>query len=594
MSIKRPFSLDDVKEEKEVQNPIPDISSNNSQRSNGYYGENTLASVDPALLANLENLEIEKDKNRKQEVGESEKTASSFSKVTVEIPLVLSSSQSPTIPRLQLSENARLFVHSHVPPSYPEGRFSASASGNCRIKQAIGASNGSFEATYKASQSAQVIGGVDITSDANTRPLSVHVGVQFKESNQSTIQVTAKQQGRNSWGISLSMRDVMDPWITSSRFSIGSNQWKTMCELSSMTTHVVRLGLAFTSNSADRTSTALISSYFPIYLLHLTIDPKISSVRRSPLSIQYNLLRGTWNASAAVQTSRHTKNATTKKSQSKGKNISTAPLSWRVGIQRGLSRWSVIIAWQQGDVTLRVPIVLGAIAGVSSVADTDSALASSATAFVVCAVVGVAQEMIWKFVWGDSNENRSSSGIPTADATANVETIAKAQRDARAQQTLMERQAEARTATETKKRGLIIKKAFYRLGNISWDVTTPLQFWVSTETSTLFLSAGPKQHLLGFYSLSSNSRITANATKEGGSDPGNQPRIPWWQEFYTPTKHRTRQASSESVAIEPMPTLSVQYSWQGKSFDHTIGDDQALSLPHLDGGPNLKGKGTNT
>lgn len=580
MASKGSFSLDDVEgvqEKKEVR--IPDISSTIPQRINASYGEkDTLTSVDPALLASLEDSEMKKNKSSKQEEGESEKTVSGVNKVIVEIPLVLSSSLSPTlasIPRLGLSENARLSIHSHVPPSYPKGRFSASVSGNCRIKQAIGASNGSFEVTYKASPSVRVLGGADITSAANTRPLNVHVGAQFKESSQSTIHVTAKQQERNSWGISVSTRDVTDPWIISSRFFWIpiKNQWKTMLNFQSMTTHVVRIGLAFANTSDDTTSTSSISSY-------LTIIPKFSSVRRSPLSIQYNLLRGTWNASAAVETIRHVKNATANKSQSKGEKLATASLSWRVGIQRGLSRWSVIVAWQQGDVTLRVPIVLGAIAGASSVVDTGSDLVSSATTFVVCAIVGVAQELIWRFV---SNDNQSPSGTPTADTTANAvntSTTSKAQQDARAQQGLMERQAEARTVAETKKGGLIIKKALYRLEHIYWDVTTPLQFWVSNETSTLFLSAGSKQHLLGFCSLpSANSSATASANKKDGDDLDNQTRMPWWQELYTPTKHRTRRTSSKSAAAEPVPTLSVQYSWQGKSFDTTISDDEALILP---------------
>ena len=192
-----------------------------------------------------------------------------------------------------------------MPPSYREGRFSASASGSCKIKQAIGASNGSVEATYLASPRLRVIGGVDLTSVANTRPLRVHVGAQFKESNQSTVQVTARQQGRNSWCFSVSTRDFMDPWTISSNvfWTPFKNQWKSMINFQSMTTHVVRLGVGFANSSADQVLTPAIQSYFPISLLQLTVDLKLSSIRRAPVCIQYNLLQGTWNTSATVRTS---------------------------------------------------------------------------------------------------------------------------------------------------------------------------------------------------------------------------------------------------------------------------------------------------
>ena len=580
-----PFFPDDTDEEegRNREEQIPDISSNFPHRagSNVAYEGNVLA--DPALFVN-EDTGIEKGRRSTAEKeGKGEKTVNrlsryehtkNFNKVIVEIPLVL---EKGIVPQLRLSENARLSMHSHVPPSSPEGRFSASASGNCRIHQAIGSSNGSIEATYKASPHIRLIGALDIASAANTRPLNIQVGAQYKEeSNQSTVQVTASQQGRSSWGIAVSTRDVMDPWIVSSRvfWRPVKNQWKSIVSLQSMTTHILRLSLGWTS-STDHTLS------FPLNMLQLTVDPKLSLTRRAPVSIQYNPINGSWNANATVQTTRHKPN---KKTPFEEPPVTT-PSSWRVGIQRALSSWSIIVAWQQGDITLRVPILLGAIAGsgVPSKQAPTTDIIATATPFVVCAIVGVAHEMISRFIWGDPNRELSPSETSEASPDASTTISAtKAKQDAAAQQTLMKRQAEARNTTEVKKNGLVIESALYQSGDTSWDVTTPLQFWVSTETSTLSLAAGSKQHLLGFYSLPNPDNNVSEAKNQTHVND-KQPSIPWWQEYYTPTRQRTSQAlPSKDSTEESVPTLLVQYSYQGKAFDTTIGDKEPLNLPLLD------------
>jgi hypothetical protein len=108
-----------------------------------------------------------------------------------------------------------------------------------------------------------------------------------------------------------------------------------------------------------------------------------------------------------------------------------------------------------------------------------------------------------------------------------------------------------------------------------------LQFWVQNETSTLQLAVGSKQHLLGFYPL------TTPPIDDIGSDAGASPntkeenRVPWWQEYWTPNTRRSKQtASSQATKSVPQPKLIVKYSYEGNDFEKEVKDDEGLILPY--------------
>ena len=75
--------------------------------------------------------------------------------------------------------------------------------------------------------------------------------------------------------------------------------------------------------------------------------------------------------------------------------------------------------------------------------------------------------------------------------------ITKLREDAMLQRDLMTRQAKRRKREEQEKDGLLIQKALYQaVGGDTWEVTIPLQFWVSH--SSLNLPPVSKSEFLGF------------------------------------------------------------------------------------------------
>jgi len=569
---------------------IPDLPPPNSMyhhdnltHSNNSFEQNIL--TDPLVRHDAGNQYQEGKQKKKSLHPSSHGYTQNVNKVSVDLPLVLQTSSKSSIPQLKLLENSRISMFSMVPPSTPTGRFSVTAGGNCRIHQAIGSSQGSIGCTCKVTPSLQLVGGLELTSAANTRPLSLKVGGIFKESNQSSVQITARQLGHNSWGLYLATKDVLDPWILSSNFSWHPvrHHWNSLLSVTSMTTHIVRLSFGWKSVTEEDFLSAIPSvlpSWISPYRFQLIVDPKLSPVRRLPLFFEYQPHRGTWSANASLQTTQPAEK------YKKTKTI-TARSSWRIGIQRG-SRWSVVFSWQQGDITFRVPIVMGAIAGTTVTSSQSSLLdhgwIATATPFVICAIVGLASEMISQLLWagrsGDIQPEKTPGASGSAEPLGPNKAVTKAKQDAAAQQRLMKRQAESRRAFEEEKNGLVITSALYKLGTTTWDVTIPMQFWVSNDTSTLSLAATSKDHLLGFYPLSNPGSTNRYASTVQVDNSRKQSSIPWWQEFYTPTAKRQKSSQApKNIQGNPVPTLEVTYKYQGQARSVNIKDSEALHLP---------------
>lgn len=413
---------------------------------------------------------------------------------------------------------------------------------------------------------------MSIASKANARPLQAHIGAQYIESKQDTVQVTLRHQGNNGVALHCVAKEVRDPWVgTSSLFyNTRSHDWSILLNATSMTTHVLRLGVGV-SRAAMLQTQRIVG--LPLSTIQFSVDPKLTGNRRAPASVSYQPINGTWQGSLGFLTSKRV-------DPSKSAILS----SWRIGIQQGKaskkantkslapSNWSIVVSWQHGDFTLRIPLLLGTLAGMARPDSATDSLVQTATPYLILAIVGVANELLSHLFWGyyaQSTDTKSLSGNA-------IETMAKAKEDAAAQQRLMKRTADSRKESQEKRGGLVIESAMYHFGDVSWDVTTPLQFSVNPETSSLHLASGSKQNLLGFYPLADRSSADSSEKKKAEKQKQSS-GIPWWQEYWTPTRNRRKRKAK--VLKEPKPQLTVEYSYKGDDFEVTIEDDEALILP---------------
>ena len=135
------------------------------------------------------------------------------------------------------------------------------------------------------------------------------------------------------------------------------------------------------------------------------------------------------------------------------------------------------------------------------------------------------------------------------------------------QQTLMTRQAEARTKQERENNGLVILRAIYYVesGAVRFDVTTPLRFWVTD--SSLVLAECPKNELLGFYDICADGDALEDKEKADADS--------WWHGFWTVREFKP--------TVRCNPRLFVEYQFAGIVYETTIDNDERLILPAPNG-----------
>jgi Domain of unknown function (DUF3395) len=531
-----------------------------------------------------------------------------------------------------LSQNAQCSMHCFVPPSTPQGRWTGSITGSTSVFQAAGTATGTANVTCKVTSNCRLMAGCTLTTLNDSRPLQLHCGALVKSSGtptkqhqQSTVQLSLRQRPKNKWNASLVARKVFDPWILTCTLGwYNKSDTKAMVSISSMTTHVLKVGFGWAgranNNNNNNITSLSSSSILQLPMMQLMIDPKLSSNRRLPVSFQYQPVNNTWSATATLQTSRPIKkNSTTSSSSTNVAALrdgpTSTPASWRVGVQGGTAlqfRWSIVVAWQYGDITVRIPIILGTAATLfrrqplqqdtnDNNQQQQNSLVATIIPFVAIVIIGMANEMLSRMFWNPSGGAEESVAAATIKSSTDDDDVAattngqpkKEKQDAATQQRLMRRQAELRTAAELEKNGLVIQSAIYEFGGDdvnteSWDVTIPLQFWVQNETSTLQLAVGSKQHLLGFYPLSSPPMDNNISSSDSGSkdavlhDKREENRVPWWQEYWTPTTRRSKQTTSQAKNPVSKPKLTVKYSYEGNDFEKEVKDDEGLILPHAD------------
>ena len=457
---------------------------------------------------------------------------------TFEIPVEVTNNGLKLSPKV-----ADLTMITTIPPSRVGGRIS----GVLKATSSLGESNtasGSATIEYKSSKYSRLTLGM-IRGFEPCYPL-ISVGGQILRYG-SSFGITYYQNANN-----ILHRFILDHsvWSLSFRHRFSDSKWCFSSQLSRRQD----LSLSLTNNK--------LSGLFGWNLLkpnklHIRFDarPKLSEYRRAHLYCQWK--SGVWNFGISLVQSLHSQ-------------IATVGLGWRLFSTRGLE-W--VITWTRGNAVIRIPIVVSK--GLAANATIGQTMYFSVISYIIQQYTA---EMWGWIVIGDDNDVSDEADAPMAVVQAQNLTMAR--RDAAIQKELMARQASRKTKNEAERDGLIIKDAIYSIRNgDEWNVTIPLQFWVSN--STLKLPARRKSELLGFYdivtSMKNNSTLSVNSSnrrrrKSSWSDV--------WNDLFdwTPKDVLLRRKAAAEL---PSPTLTVSYEFKNQSYQITVKDSEELRLPHL-------------
>ena len=298
-----------------------------------------------------------------------------------------------------------------------------------------------------------------------------------------------------------------------------------------------------------------------------------------------------------------------------GVGVGSSSSPWQIGasvfqylhssaasIGLGLRMYSIrglewVLSWKRGDAVIRIPILISRGVNLNYTNILQMTYLSMVSFFIQ---EGIAEMWGWKALSNDDDdddETATSSSSP--QFVTGYET--KSRDDASLQRELMTRQAKRRRREEIERDGLVIQKAVYQVkdGDV-WDVTIPLQFWVTN--SSLNLPAAPKSDLLGFYDVTASLLIKKKKKKKKRQQDkeskhyhhSSTAATTWWGEVWndfwdvTNGKKTTTASSSRSKVSPktnlPIAILEVEYKFMGLSYCMSIQDDEELQLPN----PNAK------
>ena len=294
-------------------------------------------------------------------------------------------------------------------------------------------------------------------------------------------------------------------------------------------------------------------------------QPAITAWQRLRLAV--GLVRpGVWSIRAALvqPVRRNHYNASNRNKQPTLQgSVAVAYQAARGGIQ-----W--IFSWQHGDFTVNLPVSwIGADGAKVPRISSHAVLDNFVTSLLLASLSKLLQDGIAWLCQLDQ--------VAATSTASQQEQARQKQQDARTeasqQQALMQRQATSRTRAEQEARGLLIHSATYFIQgssdpNDTWDVTVPLQFWVTN--STLELPTGSKRSLLGFVDLVA-TRVEEVTTTPATVVPPLFSRE-WWQGFV----HLPLPAARARSA---MPRLRVVYEYRGQRHQVVVADEEKLVLP---------------
>jgi Domain of unknown function (DUF3395) len=232
----------------------------------------------------------------------------------------------------------------------------------------------------------------------------------------------------------------------------------------------------------------------------------------------------------------------------------------------GVLSW--IFTCTEGDFTLRIPILISSTESAKSILY-HQGFQIFYLSFVSTIVHDVLSHLFLP--------NTMNSNVSEQKKRENMtERTKKLRQEAIMQQTFMERQARTRTAQESLKNGLVIQRAimykhypvkdspietsYIAISKMEesdkFDVTTPLQFWLSPHESKLVIY-GKRSCMLGFYDLTNQVRTTPS---DATSSESTQDLIP------------------ATIAVN---CCWIQYDYDGISYEVTVNDDEEIELPAI-------------
>jgi hypothetical protein len=457
---------------------------------------------------------------------------------TFEIPVEVTNDGLKLSPKV-----ADLTMITTIPPSRVGGRIS----GVLEATSSLGKSNtasGSATIEYKSSKHSRLTLGM-IRGFEPCYPL-ISVGGQILRYG-SSFGITYYQNANN-----VLHRYILDHslWSLSFRHPCSDSKWCFSSQLSRRQD----LSLSLTNN---KISGLFGWNLFKPNKLHIRLDarPKLSVYRRAHLYCQWK--SGVWNFGISLVQSLHSQ-------------IATVGLGWRLFSTRGLE-W--VITWTRGNAVIRIPIVVSK--GLAANATIGQAMYFSVVSYIMQQYIAETWDWI---VIGDDNDVSDEAEVPMA--VVQDQNLTMARRDAAIQKELMARQARRKTKNEAERDGLIIKDAIYSIKNgDEWNVTIPLQFWVSD--STLKLPGRRKSELLGFYDIITSMKN--NNTLSVDSSNRMRRKSTWsdvWNDLFdwTPKDVLLRRKAAAEL---PSPTLTVSYEFKNQSYQITVKDSEELRLPHL-------------
>jgi len=223
---------------------------------------------------------------------------------------------------------------------------------------------------------------------------------------------------------------------------------------------------------------------------------------------------------------------------------------------RGLT-W--LFQLQRGSIQFSVPILI------TTVMSPGYAVKSMYMSLFLGIMDASLGDLVRKEVHYATNKN---SNLPESKALRREEFLLereKVRRDALQQTRLMEKPAETKRLQEEKGNGLVILRAVYRVtGGDELDVTTALMFWV--VKGRLHLPSTTKSSMLGFYNVRHETPVEIESGYVNAC---------WkvWEKLWNGDEKK------DSIVPVKVPTLTIRYRCQGRLYEITILDDDALSLP---------------
>lgn len=249
-----------------------------------------------------------------------------------------------------------------------------------------------------------------------------------------------------------------------------------------------------------------------------------------------------------------------------------SPIKLSLGVEHGnpLTNGLVwLFTWVQGDFTLRIPIELPSLQPGPKTLWSMYPLQALYFSFLSRIIQDIVAELV-----GSVKEAHKDGEVKKEQQVSKE----KSKQEAMMQQEFMGRQSKLRIENERNiQNGLVVEKALYYVEGREeavWDVTIPLQFWVTD--SRLVLPSSSKRNMLGFYDIAdfNDEKEEVNLSDRSKKDIAKS-IISFLKGFwvYEPNTKESTTSSSN------MPKLWVQYQQGSKFFEVEVCDDDELVLP---------------